>query len=98
MSDTADASLGTDPEVSRAVRTIPHSSELDAPDEPGTVRAPVRRHVNPPLIALALAVGFLLGLLLAVLINPDASPGSADDPRQPTQSLVLSEDPTHPVP
>ena len=63
---TTDAAL---PPAERSTRMVP----VLRPD------VPLRSLANPPLIALGLAVLFLLALLVAVVIGSDAETASADE-------------------
>ena len=79
MLDTRKVSLGPAPTVSRA--GLPSASREPEPPDAGGRRS--RRGergisvINPPLFALALAVVFLVALLVAVLVAGD--PAAAYD-------------------
>jgi len=57
--------------------------------EQGSLRGPTPPLVNPPLVALGLAVLFLVALLVAVLLTRDGGPPSADDAVAEAASLPL---------
>jgi hypothetical protein len=47
----------------------PNPKEPDSVDRPGSARGPATSLVNPPLVALALTVLFLLCLFVGVLVT-----------------------------
>lgn len=47
----------------------PNPKDPDSPDRPGSTRGPATSFVNPPLVALALTLLFLVCLFVGVLVT-----------------------------
>ena len=65
--------------MSDAVHVMRETGRPSTVAEQGTPRGPTLTLVNPPLVALGLAVLFLVALLVIVLLTGDGGPPSADD-------------------
>lgn len=71
-----DSSAPSDVTTGAALRTAGRSTRVVAAPRPDVS---LRSLANPPLIALGLAVLFLLALLVAVMLGSDAETASADE-------------------
>jgi hypothetical protein len=65
--------------MSDAVHVMRDTGKPSTVAEQRSPRGPTLPLVNPPLVALGLAVLFLVALLVIVLLTGDGGPPSADD-------------------